>query len=143
MLKAQRHSTASNQRLIQCIPLVNMPDIHLLSMILSNFHRLSCLFYWCDRFETLHGYYWYNGQPIVSISQFMKMKPEYHFKRDTVEVVSPFTERTQFFVGNDCIFVKLVRQLSFMLSPAINLLQTKQSEKYCDQWTSLEVHCCD
>ena len=81
--KAQCHSTASN-RLIQCIPLVNMPDIHLLSMILSNFHRLSCLLYWCDRFETLHDYYWsgywYNGQPIVCISQFMKMQPEYHFK---------------------------------------------------------------
>ena len=57
-----------------------MPDIHLLSIILSNFHCLSCLFYWCDSFETLHGYYWYNEQPIVSISQFMKMKPEYHFK---------------------------------------------------------------
>ena len=81
--KAQYHSTASNQ-LIQCMPLVNMPDIHLLSMILSNFHRLSCLLYWCDRFETLHDYYWsgywYNGQPIVCISQFMKMQPEYHFK---------------------------------------------------------------
>ena len=54
--------------------------VHLLSMILSNFHHLSSLFYWCDSFETLHGYYWYNGQPIVSISQFMKMKPAYHLK---------------------------------------------------------------
>ena len=60
--------------------LVNMPDIHLLCMILSNFHRLSCLFYWCDSFETLRGYKWCKGRPIVSISQFMKMKPEYHFK---------------------------------------------------------------
>ena len=59
-----------------------MPDIHLLSIILSNFHRLSCLFYWWDSFEILCGYYWYNGQPIVSISQFMKMKPEYHFNNE-------------------------------------------------------------
>ena len=33
-----------------------MPDIHLLSMTLSIFHHLSCLFYWCDSFETFHVY---------------------------------------------------------------------------------------
>ena len=77
-----QHSIKSKADTVR--PLVYMPDIHLLNIILSNFQLLSCLFYWCDSFETLHGYYSYNKQPIVSISLFMKMKPEYqfnHFKR--------------------------------------------------------------
>ena len=103
LAQAQRHSTASKQRLLQCIPLVNMPDIHLLCMILSNCHRLSCLFYWCDIFETLQGYKWCKGRPIVSISQFMKMKPQYHFKcEDLMSTLNGYTP------CNACTVVSLV-----------------------------------
>ena len=64
---------------MQCILLVKLPDPHHLSIQLPNFDCLSCLFYWCDSFETLHGYQWHIVQSTVSISQSTKMKPEYPF----------------------------------------------------------------
>ena len=52
-----------------------------LSIQLPNFDCLSCLFYWCNSFETLHGYQWHIVQSTVSILlQSTRMKPEYPFK---------------------------------------------------------------
>ena len=47
-------------------------------MKLSNFHRLSCLFS-LELCMTISDTK--DNQPIVSISQFIQMKPEYHFNK--------------------------------------------------------------
>ena len=65
IISTGKKCTASKQRHFQCIPLANMPEKHLLRIVLPNFLRLSCLFHWCDSFgncawlsvihRTIHG----------------------------------------------------------------------------------------
>ena len=103
--------------------LVNMPDIHLLCMILSNFHRLSCLFYWCDSFETWHAYYWYTGRPIEGISQFMKMKPEYHFKY--AYWLLHLFQSVKFYMREiNCTIIALKMKWSHLLKPGIKMMHS-------------------
>ena len=50
IISTGKKCTASKLRHFQCIPLANMPEKHLLRIVLSKFLRLSCLFHWCDNF---------------------------------------------------------------------------------------------